>query len=133
MEYRAVSPSTGMITDIFLAEIIPSGVARFLRVATRRSYPPKISTYRTWKKNESGKRRWWKGPKRGLHSPFRSFCKVSLSPSFLCLLFRHKCFPFVFAPTRYRFAGAFHFATISRRREEVSGGILIQDRKFTAS
>lgn len=40
MEYRAVSPSTGMIADIFLAEIIPSGVARFLLVATRRSYLP---------------------------------------------------------------------------------------------
>lgn len=48
----AVSP--GMIADIFLAEIIPSGVVRSLRAATRRSYPPKISTYRTWKKNGGG-------------------------------------------------------------------------------
>lgn len=82
-----MSPSTGMIADIFLAEIIPSGVARFLHVATRRSYPPKISTYRTWKKNESGKRRWWKGPKRGLHSPFRSLCKVTPLPAFSLLAF----------------------------------------------
>lgn len=85
---------------------------------------------------EERKRRWWewKSPKRGLCSLFRSLCKVAPpSPLFLYLPFRHKCFPFVFAPTRYRFAGAFHFAAISRRREEASGGILIQDRKFTAS
>lgn len=35
-----MSLGTGMITDIFLGEIISSGVGRFLRVATRRSYPP---------------------------------------------------------------------------------------------
>lgn len=40
MEYLAVSPSTGMIADIFLAEIIPSRVARFLRARNSSILPP---------------------------------------------------------------------------------------------
>lgn len=40
MEYLAVSPSTGMIADIFLAEIIPSGMARFLRARNSSILPP---------------------------------------------------------------------------------------------
>lgn len=35
-----MSPSTGMIADIFLAEIIPSGVARFLRARNSSILPP---------------------------------------------------------------------------------------------
>lgn len=106
--------------------------------------PPKISTYRTWKKrNESGKGgRWeWKGPKRGLRSPFRLLCKVappppSLFSPFLCLPFRHKCFSLCIRPNsisfRWRLPLRSDFAD-GARREKVSGGILIQDRKFTAS
>lgn len=103
MECRAVSPSTGMIVDIFLAEIIPSGVARFLLVATRRSYSPSLlsspppENKHVLHVEEERERKEktvaeWKGPKRGLRSPFRLLHEVAPRPFFACL-FDTNAFP----------------------------------------
>lgn len=120
-------------------------MARFLRVATRRSYPPEnkhVSHVEEEERERKGERTvGMEGPKKritltisvalqGSPPPSPSLLAVSLlafPTQMLSLCIRPNSISF-----RWRLPLRSDFAD-GARGEKVSGGILIQDRKFTAS